>query len=949
LRRPSSCSLLRAVPGAPCAPWLLPAVLLLGACQHGAANPGPSQGVAMPAHPAASITDGVERKQLANGLTVLVKRNTAAPVVAVVTHVKTGYFHEPDEVAGISHVIEHMFFNGTPTRPGPEDISRETRGYGGVLNAGTIYDRTSYYVVLPNERWREGLAVQADALQNPLFDPEVLDNEMKAILQEARRKLDNPMAYGREKMFELAFDQHRMRRWRIGTEEVLTSLTREHVAQWFADHYRPQNVILSVVGDVDTGTVFAEIEKLYGGMEKGHLRKRGGPAEPEQDEFRYRRLTSDLQRSYVFLGFRTPGEGHRDNPALDMLATILGTGRSSRLESRLKEQLRVVTSIGASSYQYEDVGIFEVYATTEHGELDRAPREIFVELERMRILGPTEDELQRARSILETGEAAGLEEVLGQASTLAAYEARGGVRLYDRELEALRRVDAADVRRVANTYLQLERASLLEYTTPQQAVAREEAVFADHIRGHVLASVRNMAEPVVPEPARGLRPREQLDQWSDRVSGAGVARRTRFELPRGATLIVEENPTAPTVAAGVYFRGGRIAEYSNISGITQLMQRVMVKETMSRDAEQLAAEIEALGTQIGRVSGDDWFGFTVSGLAARFPHTFDVLFDVVSNPRFSPEQVSLEARMQAAAIKALEDQPGPLTMHFVRNALYSEHPYGLPELGLHAVVQYLAPDRLEEHFVDSVRPEAMVIVVSGDVDADAVLEFVRGYAENWRPDGARVPSTAAEFYRPDNFERLPSLLGHRETKYQKDLTQTSFAMVFPAVPVGHSDVPVFDVLQAITGGLGGTFFEEVRGKRGLAYQVATFNTSRMLGGYFGTLVACSPDKLEEVRELLTELHNGLALDPPADEAILRAQNSLAGAWKVGGQTNAARIGRLALLELSGQDLDLVDTYSDRVRAVTREDVARVAQQYFLDRPFAVGLVEGNTERDADPR
>lgn len=931
--------------------WLLPTLLVFGACQN-AQGPGPNRGEAMSAAElAASITDGVERRVLPNGLTVLVKENHAAPVAAVVTHVKTGYFHEPDELAGISHVIEHMFFNGTPTRPGPEDISRETRGYGGVLNAGTIYDRTSYYVVLPSERWREGLEVQADALQNPLFDPEVLDNEMQAILQEARRKLDNPSAYGREKLYELVFDEHRMRRWRIGTEEVLQSLTREDVAQWFQDHYRPQNVVLSVVGDVNAEEVFTEIERLYGGMEKGHLRQHTGPAEPAQTEFKSRRVTSDLQRSYLFLGFRTPGEGHRDNAALDVLATILGTGRSSRLTARLKEDLRIVTSIGASAYQYDDVGLFEIYATAEHPELARTSREIFVEIERLKLFGPTQGELDRARSILETSEASGLEEVLGQASVLAAYEARGDLELYDRELAALRKVDADDVRRVASTYLNIEQANLLEYTTPRLSPPREPAVMAEHLRGHNLAAVRTMEVPSDPEPSPSVLPREELARWQARFTEAQAqpGQRTRFALPHGATLVVEENPTAPTVSASVYFRGGRALEFVNVGGLTQLMQRVMVKETEHRSAKQLAAEIEMLGTQIGRTSSDDWFGFSVSGLSSQFPLAFDMLFDVVAHPRFAEEQVTLERDMQLAAIAALEDQPGPLTMVLMKTALYGEHPYGLPDLGVLNVVRLLDAGRLQDHHWESVRPEAMVIVVSGNVDAEAVNEFVTAYVQPWKTEGEPLPSTAEAFYDPDRFERVPALLSDRETRYQKDLAQTVLVMAYPTVPLTHDDAPVFDVLQAITGGLGGTFFKEIRGKRGLAYQVSTFSSTRILGGFFGTYVACSPDKAPEVEEMIVELHAELALDPPTQEFIERAQNSLAGSWQVGGQTNAARVGRLAMLELSGQDLSLADRYAERIRAVTREDLARVAKEHFLDRPHALGMVAGSAERNANPK
>ena len=897
-----------------------------------------------------SLTTGVERHTLSNGLTLLIKQNRAAPVVAFVTHVQTGYFHEPDDLAGISHVIEHMFFNGTASRPDPEAISRETRAHGGILNAGTIYDRTSYYVVLPSERWREGLEIQADALQNPLFDEDVLSREMQAILQEARRKLDNPAAYGREKMFDLAFDHHRMQRWRIGTEDVLSSIDREQLVQWYEDHYRPSNIVLTVVGDVDPTQVLAEIEALYGDMPRGHLRQHTGPDEPDQNEFRYQRLRGSLIRGYTFLGFHTPGENHPDNAALDVLATVLATGRSSRMQSRLREELGLVSTVNATSYQYDDVGMFEVSASFEPDQTDRVSRELFVEIERMKLFGPTEEELERARGILEAAEAFGQEEVLGQANLLAAYEAQGGYRLYDRELAELRSVRAEDVQRVANTYLTFENASLLEYVPHPVIGERTAQEQREHLQGSVLAGVREMREPDLPVDGPSLLPREQIAAWAERLaaSEASEGRRERFDLPGGGVLVVEENPDAPTVSAGMYFLGGRTNEVRSVSGITQMMQRIMVKQTRNRSVDQLAAEIESMGTQIRRVATDDWTGFAVASRSEDFAAAFDVLFDVVTRPNFPNEQYAKEFQQHRAAIQAAEDQSSAFAVKLLRAALFGEHPYGLPELGIAGVLQYLDADRADQHHYEIVRPETLVLSVAGNVDADVVFEMVKTYAEDWRVTGRPSPSEVDEFYSAERVEQLPTLLSSRDLTTEKDRAQTALLVAYPTVDRRHPDAPALEVLAAITGGLGGTFFEEIRGRQGLAYQVSTFSATRTLGGFFGTFVACSPEKEQTVIDLVRRLHEDLADDPPSVGELERAQNYLVGAYKVSAQTNAARSGRMAAALLGGFDLERIDNYEQRIRAVTREDLARVAREYFVDQPYALGVVRGTDGRGADP-
>ena len=140
-------------------------------------------------------TDGVRREVLPNGLTLLVQEDRSAPVVAVVTHVKAGFFDEPDRWAGISHVLEHMFFKGTPRR-GVGAIARETKSAGGYLNASTTYDHTTYFAVLPASGFAEALDIQADALRNSVIDAGELARELQVIIQEAQAQARHAVRRG---------------------------------------------------------------------------------------------------------------------------------------------------------------------------------------------------------------------------------------------------------------------------------------------------------------------------------------------------------------------------------------------------------------------------------------------------------------------------------------------------------------------------------------------------------------------------------------------------------------------------------------------------------------------------------------------------------------------------------------------------------------------------------
>ncbi|HKR08021.1 MAG TPA: pitrilysin family protein, partial [Gemmatimonadaceae bacterium] len=304
--------------------------------------------------------ESVHRTVLPNGLTILIQQDKSAPVVAIVTYVKAGYFDETDQENGLAHALEHMFFKGTSKR-GVGEIAKETRASGGYLNAHTIYDNTAYYAVLPSSNFAKGLEIQADAYANSVIDGRELAKEMEVIIQEAKRKSDSPSAVATESLYELLHDAHRMRRWRIGREPGLRSFTRDLMNGFYRNFYRPSNTILSISGDVDPDDATRQITALYGTLDGGEPRRQPGPAEPHHTGFRYRELSGDIAQTQLLFGWRTPGTLHADTAALDVTAALLGTGRASRLYRAVREK-KLASSVSAYDYTPTELGVFVVHA-----------------------------------------------------------------------------------------------------------------------------------------------------------------------------------------------------------------------------------------------------------------------------------------------------------------------------------------------------------------------------------------------------------------------------------------------------------------------------------------------------------------------------------------------------------------------------------------------------------
>ena len=398
--------------------------------------------------------------QLSNGLKVIVREDHSANVVAIVTHVNAGYFDEPDEWVGISHVLEHMYFKGTPTR-GPGVIAQQTKAAGGYINASTIYDHTQYYTVVPSSALEEGLDIQADALINSVIDEGELAKELEVIIQEAKRKLDNQSAVTRESAYELLFDAHRMRRWRIGTEEGLRKLTRQNVVDFFHGWYRAPAIVLVVAGDVDEQKVLQMLEERYAEVRREPVVRERGPSEPETNEFRYREISGDVTQTRIEICFKTQAMMHEDTPALDLLAVVLGQGRASRLYKSVRDT-GLATGVTAYNYTPTELGVFGISAEVQPADTRAALQAIFSSVAHVQSSISYEN-LTRAQSIVEARMLRSLETMEGQAHFLAEWQSAGDWRLGLDYLDNIMSLQPARLMDVAAEYLRPDRAAIVAY------------------------------------------------------------------------------------------------------------------------------------------------------------------------------------------------------------------------------------------------------------------------------------------------------------------------------------------------------------------------------------------------------------------------------------------------------------------------------------------------------
>jgi zinc protease len=874
----------------------------------------------MPVTPLYAVDpSSVCRTVLPNGLKVLIKPDFSAPVVAIVTYVSAGYFDETDDVVGIAHVLEHMYFKGTPTR-GVGEIAKQTKAVGGYLNAATIYDHTSYYTVLPASGFRQGLEVQADAYANSLIDSDELARELEVIIQEAKRKADNPAAVATETLYELLHDKHRIRRWRIGREPGLRALTRDALLRFYRNFYHPGNTVLSIVGAVDADDAMREVERLYGGLPGGTPTRSPGPTEEGTGGFRYREMSGDIGQTQLAMGWRTPGTLHVDTPALDVLAMALGAGRASRFYRAVRER-KLASAISAYDYTPTELGVFVVHAETQPETARDAAAAAWDQLRRAREVGFGDYELTRAKRLYESRWVRRLEDMEGQANYLAEWEALGDWRLGDWYVERLLTMTNDQLLDVANRYLTPEQAGIILYRPNGSApvAGNSEAMLAilDGSRPEALA-VSEPYRPAAPAP-------NEHPVRKERVTAGVHVYRTKSGMP----ILVRLKMGAPLVHVGVFALGGASEETDASGGLTNLMVRTAQKGTLTRTALQIAEEAEMLGGSVAGSVGSDSFGWSISVPSAYAAAATALLADVAQHPTFDNEALETERAVAIADIVASRDDMFRYPMRLATQAAFHGHPYGVPATGTEESLRAIDRGRIAVwHRERLLGPDAApVIAIVGDGDADTLAAMAaREFAELGRAEAPRLVTPA--------WPTTVTISAERREK-----AQTAMGLLFPGPSRSDPDRFAASMIASVASGLGGRFFDELRDKQSLCYTVTAFSAARRAAGTFGAYIATSPEKEEAARAGLLAEFQRFCDQPVTAEELERAQTYAIGVHAIQQQNGGSVLADVVDAWLFGELSDL-ERFEENVKAVTAKRMQGVAKKYFDAARRVEGIVRG---------
>ena len=818
----------------------------------------------------------VERYTLPNGLTVLLRRDTAAPVCSVQVWVKTGSTHEGAHLgAGLSHYLEHMLFKGTERRAGRE-ISATVQAHGGYINAYTTFDRTVYYIDVPAEHTAVAIDLLADATLHSTLPAEEVIKEKDVILREIDMGLDDPDQRLSQALFETAFRAHPYRQPIIGHRDVFSATTREDLLAYYRARYVPNNLVVVIAGDFEPVATRAALAEHFGKAPRGRLAPVLVPDEPAQLSRRDQHLHEDVLVSRAGLGWQIPGLTHPDAPALDLLAMVLGHGDSSILWQSIRDKARLVHTIDAMAWSPGTSGLFYISFLSDPDKRAAAEAAVLREIVRITNLGVSAKRLAKAVRQAVTSEINGRKTMSGQASRLGAGEVVVGDINYTRTYFArLFALTPADLRRVMRTYLVPEKLTVVS-SNPAGAVAAP--------------ALRSLGE-------------------------AGSLDFSELTLPNGARLLLQPNRQLPNLHLRLAFAGGPLFEPAERRGVTSLLATLLTMDTTKRSAEQVALAIEEVGGSFSDFSGNNSFGLAAEVLPGDAGLALELMADAVLRPAFQPARLEIERASALAALKEGLDDVVTVGRKKMREKFFGPHPFAIESGGDEAGLKAIAVADLRALHGRLLVSGNAVLAVAGDFDPRKLGPKLKSFLA-LLPQGPAATATAPR----------PAAVG--------DFTETQprqQAIVFQAFPgpgLHAKDYEVSEVMDELFSGMSSHLFERVREQKSLAYFV---RSSRIVGletGMFYFFAGTSPERHGEViAELDLEVARVQSGGVGAEE-LRRCQTRLKAGKRMGMQTNSARAMQAALNAIYGLPVNDWRTYDARIDAVTLAAVRAFARRYF---------------------
>jgi zinc protease len=870
--------------------------------------------------PAAVAPIEFETETLDNGLRVVYAPLRQAPVVHVRVFYHVGSKDEKPDRQGFAHMFEHMMFRGS-AHVKPEQHMQLINGVGGISNAFTSFDQTTYVDTIPREATEMALWLEADRMASFKVTDQIYQIERRVVAQEWAMRMNQPYGNLYEEFLKQAYAKHSYRWTPIGNMEHLKAAAVNELQDFFNTYYIPNNAILVVAGDIDVAKTKAWVHAYYGWIPKGATPPRLSPREPEQTEGKRAVVPANVPLPAVLVGVRIPAYTSDDQYAFAVLDEILGSGRSSRLNERLvsgKDPL--CTEAQAMYVPLEDGGIFGVFGMLLAGknpdDVEKVLREEMVALAEK---GVTEEELAKAKTQARLSVIGGRKTAENIAKNVGEEWLFGGdPNRANTELAKIDKLTAPDVQAVAKKYLETQRMTDLQMVPdPTGQLAKKAMAEA---RSTATAGVTPASAPVKPRVVDF--PTEYPTQ-PPAIPAVGNAQFNKGEEAQanGVRVVTLTDHRLPLAGFTLSMRRGSYNEPADKVGVAGLTAEMLRRGSGGIAYEQLNQQMDAKGISIGVSDGGDHTRLVVTFPTDQLDEAVRLARLVLQKPDFPQDQFD---KLKTQAINGLTAElasPTTVADREVSRLLYGDTPLGRSSTP--QSLQAITLADVKDFYARIYHPQEAILLVAGDVSPErgrVISEQLVG--AGWtNAESAPAPAPKLDL-PPRPTKRTVVLIDN------PGAPQAAIRMGVPAFTTA-SDEKYAGALanQILSGGIESRIMRYVRAEKGLAYHAhGVFMPGRVAGafvGQTGTQVDKAADAIEAMFQVLDQTRKANV----TDAELADAKRRVAGRMVMQMQTIDQQADRRLEGILNDYPADYYDHYAQRVAAVTADQIRETMQKY----------------------
>lgn len=840
--------------------------------------------------------------RLCNGLTVLVLEDSRFPLVSTRLYVHAGSAYEKPEQSGISHILEHMVFKGTESRPNAT-IGQEVEAVGGYLNAATSYDYTIYKTDMPSSQWKLGMDVVRDMAFHPMLDPQDLESEKKVILAELARGEDNPHSFAFKKLLAKSLAGTPYSRPIIGYPETINAVTSQDLKDYIATHYQPQDMLLVVVGDVKANEVLQEANHLFSKYKNTQNITLPLPYYAEELPLKEGQGTVTIipgtwNKVYLTAAVPVSNALNIESNTLDVLAQLLGGDKTSLFYRTYKHEKQLVEDIQVTNYSFERTGVFLITAEVEVNKIRPFWDTLTKDLANLSAKKFSQQELDRAKLNLEDDLYRTKETLPGLASKLGYFEFfLNGEEGEKNTIEAIHSVDIDMLDEAISKWIRPERFAAVVLPPKDVPMPNLQATLEKN--------------------------------WPKKVEETTVVNQSNnkeeiIKLGKKTVVLIPDN-TLPYCSVTLLFSGGDALVSDKQQGLPALTATVLTKGTSNKTVIEIQNFLADRAADLSASAGRKTFSVTFTGPSKFNNELFPLVLDVIKNPEFFQSEVSRGIQDQIAAIKSQEDQPLGLAFRKIPPFLFPHSVYGYMQLGSPEVIKKFTQQDIKKFWEKQIA-QPWVLAIAGQFDREKILQFVKDLPEP-----------------VENKIVVPEPSWGKERELDINIpgrNQAHLLLIYKTVPDTNPETPIFNVMETVLSGQGGLLFRDLRDEQALGYTVTAFNRQTTETGYLGLYIGTEPNKISVAEKGFKDTIQQSLIDNLLPEAELnRAKNQIEGEYYRERQSLGSRASEAAILTLENRPLNYAMEQVKKATHVTAQQIKELAQRYLLsEKPYIVKIL-----------